>query len=67
MEDTLTYLDNAATTQPLPEVVARMNEVLAESWGNPSSPHAVGRKAKAVLEESRAVIADALGVDAGEV
>ena len=44
-----------------------MNEVLAESWGNPSSPHAVGRKAKAVLEESRAVIADALGVDADEV
>ena len=67
MEDTLTYLDNAATTQPLPEVVARMNEVLAESWGNPSSPHAVGRRAKAVLEESRAVIADALGVDADEV
>ena len=67
MEETLTYLDNAATTQPLPEVVARMNEVLAESWGNPSSPHAVGRKAKAVLEESRAIIADALGVDPDEV
>ena len=67
MEQTVAYLDNAATTQPLPEVVACMNEVLAHSWGNPSSPHAVGRRAKDVLEESRAVIADALGVDADEV
>lgn len=67
MEQTIAYLDNAATTQPLPEVVARMNEVLAQSWGNPSSPHVVGRRAKAVLEESRATIAGALGVDADEV
>lgn len=67
MEQTFTYLDNAATTQPLPEVVARMNEVMADAWGNPSSPHAVGRRAKAVLEESRAVIAGALGVDADEI
>lgn len=35
--------------------------------GNPSSVHAVGMRAKEVLEESRATIAGALGVEPGEV
>ena len=62
-----TYLDNAATTRTRPEAIERMNEVMRDAWGNPSSVHAVGRRAKAVLEESRAVVARALGVDAHEV
>ena len=63
----LTYLDNAATTPPYPEVLARMHEVMMDGWGNPSSPHVVGRRAKEMLEDSRAAIADVLGVDADEI
>lgn len=63
----LTYLDNAATTPPYPEVLARMHEVMMDGWGNPSSPHVVGRRAKEMLEDSRAIIADVLGVDAEEI
>ncbi len=62
-----TYLDNAATTRTRPEAIERMNEVMRDTWGNPSSVHAAGKRAKAVLEEARADVADALGVDAHEV
>lgn len=61
------YLDNAATTRTRPEAIERMNEVMRDAWGNPSSVHAAGRRAKAVLEEARADVADVLGVDAHEV
>ena len=64
---TESYLDNAATTPTLPEVIERMNEVMCDAWGNPSSVHAVGMRAKEVLEESRATVACALGVEPGEV
>ncbi|MGD1998237.1 MAG: aminotransferase class V-fold PLP-dependent enzyme, partial [Flavobacteriaceae bacterium] len=37
------YFDNAATTPLLPEVVARMQKVLANQFGNPSSVHGTGR------------------------
>ena len=61
------YLDNAATTPTRSEVIERMNEVMRDAWGSPSSVHAVGMRAKEVLEESRATIAGALGVEPGEV
>lgn len=54
------YLDHAATTPVLPAARAAMAAAL-ESWANPSSPHAEGRAARAVLEDARATIADALG------
>jgi len=47
------YLDNAATTRPLPEVVARMADVHADCFGNPSSPHAFGAAAQRVLTDAR--------------
>lgn len=61
------YLDNAATTPTRPEAIEVMERVMRTAWGNPSSVHAAGRRAKEVLEESRAAIADVLGVDAREV
>lgn len=67
METHEAYLDNAATTPTRPEVIERMNEVMARAWGNPSSLHFEGRRAKEVLEESRAVVAGALGVSPDEV
>src|SRR5689334_3850590 len=32
-----------------------------EGWANPSSPHAEGRASRALLEEARSTIAEALG------
>ena len=61
------YLDNAATTQPAPEVVDAMADVLRNSWGNPSSAHEIGSLAKMRLEESRAAIAQLMGCRDDEV
>jgi cysteine desulfurase len=55
-----TYLDHAATTPLIPaarEAAARG----FEAWANPSSPHAEGRAARALLEEARSTIAEVLG------
>ena len=54
------YLDHAATTPVLPEARAAMADAL-EHWANPSSPHADGRAARAMLEEARGVVAGTLG------
>jgi len=51
------YLDNAATTPMLPEVIEEMQKLMSDVYGNPSSIHAYGRKAKVVLEDSRKTIA----------
>ena len=56
------YLDNAATTPVAPEVVKAMMDVYTSVHGNPSSTHAPGRKAKALIETSRRTIASLLGV-----
>ena len=56
------YLDNAATTPVAPEVVKAMMDVYTTVHGNPSSTHAPGRKAKALIETSRRTIASLLGV-----
>ena len=47
------YLDNNATTRPLPEVIETVAAHLGESFGNPGSRHAAGRKARVVLEDAR--------------
>jgi len=51
------YLDYNATTPPHPEVLARLPE-WAESWGNPSSIHWLGRGPKNLIRESRSAIAE---------
>ena len=60
------YLDHAATTPILPEVVATMTDQLGRV-GNASALHASGRDASRVVEESRERIAGALGCRPGEV
>src|SRR5258705_6599018 len=54
------YLDHAATTPVLPEARAAIERGI-DAWANPSSPHADGRAANALLEEARRSIAEALG------
>jgi cysteine desulfurase len=53
------YLDHAATTPVLPEARAALQRGL-DAWANPSSPHADGRGSRALLEEARSAIAQAL-------
>jgi len=61
------YLDNAATTPMDPEVVDAMIPMLREHFGNPSSTHGHGRKAKNIIEESRGKIASLLKCSPGEI
>ncbi|MGY1608500.1 MULTISPECIES: cysteine desulfurase family protein [unclassified Geodermatophilus] len=62
----MTYLDHAATTPVLPEVLA----AVTEQWGrvgNASSLHASGRAARRAAEQSRERLAEALGARPSEV
>jgi len=61
------YFDFNATAPPRPEVLDLLARVEREAFGNPSSQHAWGRKARALLEESRESLAQTLGVAAAEV
>ena len=54
------YLDNAATTPVLPEVVAAITESLTSTFGNPSSIHGLGRQASQVVRRVRETIAQSL-------
>jgi cysteine desulfurase len=62
----VTYLDHAATTPVLPEVLAAMTEQLGRV-GNASSLHASGRAARRAAEQSRERLADAVGARPSEV
>lgn len=51
------YLDNNATTQPAPEVVAALNEAAEQLWANPSSVHRFGQMVRQRLELARNSVA----------
>ncbi len=61
------YLDNAATTQVRPSVIQKMQEALAQCYGNPSSTHSFGRSAKSVIEKTRKTIAKYLNAHPSEI
>jgi len=61
------YLDYAATTPVLDEVVEAMLPFLRGTFGNPSSVYGIGREAKKGLEEARERTAAAIGATPGEV
>src|SRR2546429_7831456 len=68
MAKRLVYLDNAATTPVRPEVLEAMLPYLGkDAFGNPSSAHRFGRTARAGVEEAKRTIAEALGVEPGQV
>jgi len=60
------YLDHNATTPLHPEVQKVMQKGL-EVFGNPSSMHAFGRKAKGQIEEARITVASFLGAESAEL
>ena len=61
------YLDHNATTPLHPAVVDRMAATLRDEYGNPSSVHHFGQRAKAVVDDARAAVAALIGADASEV
>ena len=63
----LVYLDNAASTKISSDVLEKMMESYNENYGNPSSTHKLGQKARAAVEKTRNVIAGYLGAEGKEI
>ena len=61
------YLDNAATTAMKREVIEAMTDAQLNYYGNPSSVHSFGRKARSLIEEARKKIAQRLHASIGEI
>ncbi|MDL2300100.1 cysteine desulfurase [Clostridiaceae bacterium OttesenSCG-928-D20] len=61
------YFDNAATTMVCKEAAEKALYIMTDCFGNPSSTHSHGRRAKKELDEAREKIANALGCNEGEV
>ena len=61
------YLDNAATTPTAPEVIDEISDQLKQNWGNSSSLHGWGRKAKATLNAARHTIAQSINAEDDEI
>jgi cysteine desulfurase len=61
------YFDHNATTPVLPGVIDAMAAALREEFGNPSSVHHFGQRAKAVIDQARSSVAALIGADPSEV
>jgi cysteine desulfurase len=61
------YLDHNATTPPSDAVVQRVAATLRDEFGNPSSVHHFGQRAKAIIDEARSAVAALISADPGDV
>ncbi|SEO45978.1 Cysteine sulfinate desulfinase/cysteine desulfurase [Duganella sp. CF517] len=61
------YLDGNATTAVLPAAIGAAIDAMGQRFGNPSSTHATGLQAKAVLDQARACAVRLLGVGDGRM
>ncbi len=61
MEHREIYLDNNATTKPLPQVREEVYKILGDEFGNPSSAHSTGERARRHLERAREKVAALIG------
>jgi len=61
------YFDHNATTPPAPEVVEAVVRALRDDFGNPSSVHHFGQRAKAQLDEARSAVAELIGAEPGDI
>ena len=61
------YLDHNATTPVAPAVAEMVTRLLRDEFGNASSVHAFGQRAKAVLDDARASVAALLDADPSEI
>jgi cysteine desulfurase len=63
----IAYLDNAASTEPLPEVTSAVARAMREHFANPSSLHGPGAAAARALAQARAQVASLLHAEPDEV
>ena len=61
------YLDYNATTPVAPEVAAAMRPWIEEQFGNPSSSHVYGQRARTAVAQARESVAALIGAQAGEI
>ncbi|HEX5070472.1 MAG TPA: cysteine desulfurase family protein [Vicinamibacterales bacterium] len=61
------YLDFNATAPVAPEVQDAVARAMRDDFGNPSSVHAFGQRAKATLDEARSHVAALIGGDPAEI
>ncbi|SET77908.1 cysteine desulfurase [Oceanobacillus limi] len=61
------YLDHAATTPMDKRVIDAMNPIYQDVFGNPSSVHSFGRKARQLLDEARRVLASSIRANEKEI
>lgn len=61
------YADNAATTKISDAALEKLNSVMKDTFGNPSSLYKIGQNAKKVLEDSREEIATLIGASPKEI
>jgi cysteine desulfurase len=61
------YFDHNATTPPDPAVIEAVARALAEDFGNASSVHHFGQRAKALLDEARTSVGQLIGAEPAEI
>jgi cysteine desulfurase len=67
VSDRVVYMDNNATSQVAPEIVAAMLPFFGQKYGNPSSMHTFGGSVAGHLNEAREKMAALLGANPGEI
>lgn len=61
------YLDHNATSPLHPEVAALVSRVMTDTFGNASSVHTFGQRAKAAIDTARSQVAALIGAEPGDV
>ncbi|MDP7006296.1 MAG: cysteine desulfurase family protein [Phycisphaerales bacterium] len=61
------YLDNNATTKPLPKVTEAVINSMDNLWGNPSSIHRIGQEARHGVDLARQEVANLIGAKPSEI
>lgn len=61
------YLDNAATTPMDPKVIEKISSEMTKDFGNASSQHAFGRRARQVVEAARHQLAETINAEDKEI
>ncbi|MCZ8541550.1 cysteine desulfurase family protein [Psychrobacillus psychrodurans] len=61
------YLDHAATTPMSEEVIQVYTTEMKEEFGNPSSIHQTGRKARKKVDDARTILAKSIGAHETEI
>jgi len=63
----MAYFDHSATTPVHKDVLDRMHKIQSKFFGNPSSNHTRGRKAKSIIEEARNQISTSIGASPNQI